>query len=297
VATADEQGRFSIADAPPGKLELTAAQPGYRDTHLEVEAGSGGLAVELARCWTLEVKLSGASPIARALVTLAALEGPPDRGERVVGADGVALFEDVRGARHRVVAFAPGLAPAKVDVDPRAAASVTLELGAGARASGTVSGPDGNVLPGAAILRGHDPDEDLEVPGAFALLLAMTEAKGEFAATISAEGEDVVVSCPGFAPLVAHLAPGDGQRFQLAAGARVAGRTLARDGSPQSGVGVALEGPLSRRAVSGPDGSFVFEGLLPGRYRLRRHDASPDSPAIEANVGASGDTSVELRAP
>ena len=296
-AVSGEDGRFSIDHAPEGKLSLVATLAGYVEGRTEVDAGATTVAVQLARSYALEVQLSGPSGvIPRAFIQLSPLDGRGERVEKVIGGARTVL-ERLVGARYRLEAISPGLAPSRTDVDPREESQVTLALGAGARADGVVVGPDGSALPGSSIVLGNDPDEDLGHPGTFAKLLAMTDQNGAFSAALSPEGESVVVTRPGFAPLLLLLAPGAGQRIQLAPGGRIDGRALARDGSPQPGVGIALEGPLAKHGSSGADGSFSFSGLLPGHYKLRRHDAPEESAPVQVTVGDQGASSVDMRAP
>ncbi len=152
-------------------------------------------------------------------------------------------------------------------------------------------------LPGVALSRGSDPNEDLLQEGSFATLLAMTEAKGAFSCEIDPQGEDVVLTCPDMAPLRTRLVPGPNPALTLLPGARIVGRTLDKTGRPQTGVGVSIEGPLSRRGKSLGDGTFGFKGLLPGAYRVKRADTGPEDPGVEVSVGNVGETSVDLKAP
>lgn len=296
AAESGEDGSFELGPAPEGKLGVVAVLAGYRVAFAEVEPGATRVDFVLERSWAVEVQLTGPAPVPRAWVELTPLDGKGEKkGVALGGASGV--FEDLRGARYLLEAFSPGLAPGRAEIDPREGATVAVALTAGAKAEGVVVDGDGTPLPGTSIVVGTDPDEDLQHAGTFARLLEMTEDGGTFSVTVPAEGADVVVTNPKLAPLLTHLAPGPGQKIQLAPGARITGLTLGRDGSPQARIGVALEGPLHRRGASGPDGSVSFQGLLPGKYRLRRHDAPEGSPGVEATVGARGSVSVELRAP
>jgi hypothetical protein len=312
TATTDVDGRFRLEGLGATTYRVIGSAPSYLEARAEAAPGAN-LTLELPRAYALSVNVSvpvdavpedpdhadGHAARGRVLVRLS----PQDAGtpeERVVDARGgqaQALFDRVRGGRYTLLVLAPGLAPLTGEVDPRSRSSVDVVLARGARVSGVVLGADGSPLPGAAIRRGRDPDEDLDAPSTFALLLAMTGGKGTFDAAIAPAGEDVVVTHPDHAPLFAHLDPGEGVTLRLAPGAVVSGRTLGRDGAPRGGVGVLLEGPVSRRGASGPDGSFSFKGLLPGSYHLKRHDLPPTDAGVEASVGDRGETSIDLKAP
>src|SRR5262249_52748470 len=150
--------------------------------------------------------------------------------QRVLEGSTSAVFERLRGRPYRVELLSPGLVPVRADVDPRERSSVSFELAPGVPASGTVADKDGNLLPGVAVSRGSDPDEDLLQEGSFATVLAMTAAKGEFACEIAPGGEDVVLTHPDMAPLAARLAPGPNPPFTLLAGSRIVARALGKGG-------------------------------------------------------------------
>jgi hypothetical protein len=94
------------------------------------------------------------------------------------------------------------------------------------------------------------------------------------------DGQAVTSSCSHTAPLAdareqtAYLE----SLSQPAPGARVYGRAIASvatsavfgdsERTPLAGVQVRLSGPVSRSTATRADGTFTFDGLPPGRYRL-----------------------------
>ena len=301
-ATSDATGEFVLEDLGPGKHTVHAAAPGYIEADV-VEEGWPSVVMVLPRSYSLEVRANVPANVPEdaekhagsVLVRLTSESGFSE--QRVLGASGSVVFERLKGEVHKLELLSPGLVPVRADLDPRASSSVAYDLAPGVAATGTVADKDGNPLPGVALSRGSDPNEDLLQEGSFATLLAMTEAKGAFSCEIDPQGEDVVLTCPDMAPLRTRLVPGPNPALTLLPGARIVGRTLDKTGRPQTGVGVSIEGPLSRRGKSLGDGTFGFKGLLPGAYRVKRADTGPEDPGVEVSVGNVGETSVDLKAP
>ncbi|MEZ0231103.1 MAG: carboxypeptidase regulatory-like domain-containing protein [Planctomycetota bacterium] len=314
AATSDAEGRFKLADLAPGTHRIVAIASGFVEAEAEVADGTRTVALTLARSHGLEVQVTipprketpptedhhSHAQHGAILVKLEAKGGKEPPHQRVVNAEGTAgsaVFDRLRGQTYVVTVASPGLAPAKVEVDPRTQKTVAVTLEAGAECTGVVLDAEGKPLHGAAISRGHDANEDLMQEASFATLLGMTEEKGEFHCDIAPGGEDVTVTHPEHAPLFTKLVPGKGVKLTLAPGSRIVGRALSKDGQPQPGIGVVLEGPVEKRTETGPDGAFSFKGLLAGSYRVKRHDSAPEAPGVEVSVGNRGESSVDLRAP
>lgn len=74
----------------------------------------------------------------------------------------------------------------------------------------------------------------------------------------------------------------------------MSGVVLAPDGTPAADVNVAASGPSSGSALTGPDGTWRIDGLLPGSYELIAADPSLQLPwtiSPEPVVVADGDVS------
>jgi hypothetical protein len=301
-ATSDATGEFFLEDLGPGKHTVHAAAPGYIDAEV-VEEGWPSLVLVLPRSYSLEVKANVPANLPadaekhRGSVLVRLTSGSGFSEQRVLGATGSVVFERLKGEAHTLEVLSPGLVPVRAEIDPRTSSSVTYELAPGVPATGVVTDKDGNPLPGVAVSRGSDPNEDLLQEGSFATLLAMTEAKGNFSCEIDPRGEDVVLTCPDMAPLRGRLVPGANPAFTLLPGSRIVGRTLDKNGQPQPGVGVSIEGPLSKRGRSLADGTFGWKGLLPGAYRVKRADTGPEDPGVEVTVGNIGEAAIDLKAP
>ena len=78
----------------------------------------------------------------------------------------------------------------------------------------------------------------------------------------------------------------------------IAGRVLAAGGTPVSGATVAMVGSTQPHrdiaALSGPDGSFRFAGLAPGRYRVEARSQGRVGVA-DVVVAAGTPAAVEIR--
>jgi len=78
----------------------------------------------------------------------------------------------------------------------------------------------------------------------------------------------------------------------------LAGRVLAPSGAPVSGATVAMVGSTQSHrdiaVLTGPDGSFRFGGLAPGRYRVEAR-AHGQVGAADVEVSAGTPATVEIR--
>ena len=184
------------------------------------------------------------------------------------------------------------------------------ELGAGATVEGVVAAPGGGGEEGVRVILSMmllDPAQEVMAYGQ-----ALTDADGFYrvehlppgplvALTLGADGETRAVrqvyARAGGVTRVDFPAQGAG-------GTRLFGH-IQRAGRPLAGYQVTLTPKSSPHgfddfvsAIAGPDGSFSFEGLLPGRFDLYA-GSSLDSLVYRDSieVGAPGELSLELTLP
>lgn len=89
------------------------------------------------------------------------------------------------------------------------------------------------------------------------------------------------------------------QSPERATSARIAGRVVEADGTPLPRVIVQLEGPApgtgSRQTTAGADARFLFEGLLPGTYRIAVQLPGLEAPAdVEVTVQEGEEVEVDV---
>ena len=279
LAQSDPAGEFRLEGLGLGPYRLQATRPGYAVAERDY-VGPGE---------RVELYLEATLPVTGVVRTLsgdpvhAVLVAPADQPERaqlfegsrfalVVGSETRQLLVRARsGPAHH--GHGPGfLSPVYVQIPPGGGA-LTIDLAPGGEAQGQVFGPRGEPIPGAAFLAGRQREELLDGEAGQSFLLGLSEDEGRFELHgIPTEGLEATISHPDYAPRVVQLRPGEGQRLTLAPGAELSGLTLGREGQPQAGVPVIVDGPTLRRLTSDAEGRYRAAGLAPGRYRLIRYD-------------------------
>jgi signal transduction histidine kinase/CheY-like chemotaxis protein/ligand-binding sensor domain-containing protein/protocatechuate 3,4-dioxygenase beta subunit len=164
--------------------------------------------------------------------------------------------------------------------------------------SGTITGPDGNVL--------TNLDVHIE-QNQRALARIRTDETGQYRATVPAGqafGIHATRSENGNGEADLNLEPGEVRRLDLQLKlTRISGRVVGQDGEPRPGVPVELLRARDRgvvtNAVSTGNGEFRFLAPLPGNYRLRAVVADilhQEPKPIELAWGTTYDA-IELRLP
>ena len=308
ATTAGPDGRYRLAGLKPGAYHLTATAPdattGFRDritlapgeerTGVDIRLGREGVTV------SGRLLDSGGGPIAGGRV-LAALVGT----ERIfaTASDGQGRYR-LKLARgwYRLSAQASGYAPTTEWLSVQGNETRDLRLHAAARIAGVVVSDTGAPIAGAAVrLVGTERTSreqrqtESDAAGAFAfadLQPGTYELLARKGGLVGRQGAPVAVVLAGSA---------DGLRIVLHTGRRVTGRVRTRQGQPQAGALVSatpqqLYGQAKDRlsVQSAPDGSFVLEGLFPGRFQLLAEASGRAARKAEVAVGSTDVSGVEL---
>jgi len=308
--TTDGDGRFTVGDLRHGEeVMLHVRRSGYAQAHLQ--------RVTAPTAQPLELVLQ---PVARVSGTVHDPRGRPVEGARVrvdrtTGPGGApysspeAVETDADG-RFDVAEVPPGavtvharaqgyLRDARIHLELEPGSRVEdleLTLTPGATVRGRVRGPDGEPVAEASVRWREDRTAR---PNA-----ARTDGDGEYRLEGVAPGpRTFVVSHPRHARALGDLEvkPGDNRLdFQLEAGYEIRGRVLADDGRPVAGTWLwlsSLVGGDNRRATSDTDGSFSFQGVTGGRYRLRGGHPELGEVALEEPLRVEGSdlSGVEVR--
>jgi hypothetical protein len=325
LALADERGRFRFEGVPAGQVTLAAvhALGAARSAAQPVGPGQqASVALTLEAPAAVEGRVVGADgkPVAGVPVVAVAEEQGVTPAVALSGADGRYRLAPLAAGAQRVVLVAggrwrPGFAEAERAVTARAGETVSgVDLAlprAPGRLSGTVVGPDGQPVTGAAVVV-RPASAGARPPGPFEGHQALTGAGGRF--SLEAPG---ALRCTAWASHPRHAAAAGVEVdcaaekvvLRLAGGTRLAGDVRGADGTPApeytlTAVRLAegREGPpveaVSVR-VRAADGGFDVGPLAPGRYTLlaRTADGRSGQSLVEFGAGARaapGRVSVKL---
>ncbi|MGE0785797.1 MAG: carboxypeptidase regulatory-like domain-containing protein [Sandaracinaceae bacterium] len=225
----------------------------------------GGIAIDPATAVTLTLEPAGEAPdgTVHVLATIG--------GETLVDAEGRLPFALVapRGAELDVQVEVAGRARyvGRIEV-PAEDESLAIPLPPGARIEGRVLAAGGEPVEGAeiSVLR-----EDVAEPA----WVTSSSSEGRFMIdTLRAGSHRVQITAPGRTAVVRSgvVADGEALRIELDPACTVAGRVLARDGTPASGATVEIAGSglwPPRTMETDAHGRFVSASIPPGVYELR----------------------------
>lgn len=280
LAVSGPRGRFELADLEPQKpFGLLVAAPGYLRASLHGVTAPTEAPLEVvlrpaARVSGAVVDEAG-SPVPGArieLTTVTPAEGAPapealPRRSAASDGEGRFLIEEVEPGTVEIEAVAPGFQPSEL----RRFAVAAKEHADGVR----FVLAEGAVLEGRVTLADFEPAAGVRVR--VGRSSASSDADGRYRVTGIPPGLAAVeVRHPGHGALAEEIEIGPGVNeadFVLEGGRRVAGRAVDASGLPLDGVDLRLE-PLEgapfadRSARSDEDGTFRFEPVADGRYRL-----------------------------
>ena len=205
------------------------------------------------------------------------------------------------GGTYLVVAAARSFRPhARLVSVADGAARHDIALAGPCGVEGAVRTPEGagpaQTVPGAAVAL-IDGDGDVAAS-------CVTDAAGRFVLAGVPEGDyTITAATPGFHPVATSLRLADGATVEhdlhLPPRSRLVGTvTAASSGLPvDEAVATLLDetGTVVGSAVTGPDGTFVFEDLPEGTYTLTAVGYAPVAQTVTLNAGVPAAATVELR--
>ena len=317
AARSAADGWFRVTDLVPGQaVDVQVFRRGYGAAEIPgVVPPAEPLAVTLQPA----VRLAGrvvdpaGEPVAGARVNLSAERQRGGAmsmrmaGNTTSDDEGRFLFEEVEPGTLRVMASAEGRQPAELAgvqaVPGRDIADLELVLAPGATVSGRVLDAEGRPAAGVMV----QPIDD-DRPGSSRIFRGTTaDGEGWYVLdglptgprSIAAEDEQGQRAVGEI-----DVRPGENRLdLRLAGGAEVAGRVVDAEGSPVAGAEVGLL-PAGQRwsrvqATTGADGTFRFEGVESGEYRVRASKegyATSESEPLRVAAAPVGGLELRLQA-
>ena len=188
--------------------------------------------------------------------------------------DGSFTLENVPSGSMNLVANAPGFAPARMNVsveEGKALDDVVVELEAGVRLTGRVTGPNGAPLADATVGVQPSPTGSFAMTGS--LRRTSTDANGEYSLDGLLAGEETIqFQHPKYNGTTKNVVlKGRETKLdaQLEGGTKVTGMVVTDAGAPVADAEVeAFGGGDGGRARTNAGGTFEMESMRPGRYRF-----------------------------
>jgi hypothetical protein len=305
IETKDD-GSFEAAGLPEGRYTVSIMDgDSYQEVlSLEdIEAGTEGLIVSLARLVQLKVRVMGpdGKPVEGAVIGIGKVSDRSTRftgvDDRKTGADGVCPIDVREGARYEITAAkAPLLdARAKLDLTGQAKppAEVVLTMEPGLVLAGLVVDPDGK------------PKADVYV-SVGVLVPVKTDTQGRFKLEGVRPGSaDILVYADEEreTPLasqrlvLARDKPAADLRIELGRTGILRGTVKDKEGAPAADAMVMLHNPKERgrgqsyQGKTAADGTYLFDRVVPGSYMVmsvvmnERDNRMPQMRMIEVKAG------------
>jgi uncharacterized GH25 family protein len=285
-------GAFRLEDRAPGQaLDLTVSHPGYGQGKAQGVAVPSAEPVRIVLQPTARVSgrvlgkdgkgIAGARVTLSEMVTMnmggRSMMRPGNWKPGVTDEDGAFSYSDVSPGNVEVRAEAPRHQAAELkglEAKPgQELTGVELLLPAAAIVEGRVVSPDGQPVPGAEVtVTKTDSAQGI----GFSDIITQTDGDGRYILDGVPPGPRTLEArAEGYRRAVRDLEVKEGDTtadFTLESGFQVSGRVIDEAGNPVVSAqllmmaGRSFTGVLS--ALSGPDGTFHFDGVQPGTFRL-----------------------------
>jgi hypothetical protein len=289
-AVSDASGRFQVfGQRAGGRLRLVAERTGYAPASAYVAVPTQEPAVlTLIPASRVEGRVTDADGdpisgvplggVAERIYVLGGMAATMGRTHSAVSReDGSFGFEAVEPGRLVITAYGRGWQESKLEIEVPEGEDlegVELVLEPAAVVAGRVLAPDGSPVVGAEIGR-HEPLRPGEVMRITAPL-AVSDGDGGYQIGGLAPGPIHLAATHGVFGRAARdfeVLPGENRLdFELRGGRKISGNVVEPSGAPAAGARVwirpAAGGPAPPAVASEADGSFLFDGLTPGDYRI-----------------------------
>ena len=292
-------GAFLIPDLAPGQVMLSFRKPEAfvsairavtapaRDVDVDLPAGGrvAGRVIDKATQQPVRAFEAGVAQ------TRGRVMGPPDM-RAFANEDGTFAIDAVPAGSQTLVVSAPGYRAGTTSLKVENGANVDnleVALEKGVRVTGHVTGPGRRSIAGAMVL--VDPDE---TSNAAVLQSAVTDGEGVYTIDNLAPGEITLeFSSDGMLDVrrtVTLSGPSTEVDVELKAGESITGIVMTEAGEPVAEADVRAS---SAAALTDAAGTFVLEGLPPGRYAVSAAKNGYSSASV-ADVDIPGARSIRL---
>jgi hypothetical protein len=217
--------------------------------------------------------------------------------------DGSFTLENVPPGASTVVAIAPGFASGRVNInveEGKTVSDVTVELDAGVRLHGKVTGPNGAPLSDVSVQVTPSPGGAFGRTGS--IPRTTTDANGEYAIESLEAGEESVefthAKHLGTTKVVTLKGRETRLDVQLSGGQRVTGVVVTDSGMPvaEADVRAYAPGGSSRSGRTDASGTFVLESLAPAHYRFSASKSGyADGSLEDVDISSGAPIRIELR--
>jgi hypothetical protein len=217
--------------------------------------------------------------------------------------DGSFALENVPTGALTVVANAPGYASSSLNVtveEGKALSDVELQLDAGVRLIGRVTGPDGSPLSDVSVSVAPSSSGSFATRGVE--ISATTDANGEYAVESMQAGEEsMTFTHPKYVTVTKDVTLKGRETkldVQLSAGQRVTGIVVTESGAPVAEAEVqAGRAGSGERARTNANGAFEMEAMPAGRYRFTARKAGIGEGVLEdVDIGSGAPVRIVMRA-
>ncbi len=279
-------GSFILGGLAPGAVRLTIRKDAEFIQEIRtVNAPSNDVVIELptgGRVTGRVVEKGSTKPIAQFQAGLSrsrssggmVMMAPPQL-QSFTSDDGSFTLDNVPTGAHDLVATAPGFATGRMNVsieEGKTLSDVVIELDAGTKLTGRVTGPTGAPLSDATVRLAMSPTSAVARMGSSKW--TTSDANGEYVLDALEPGEETIeFTHPKYIATRKNVTLKGGELrldAQLSGGQRVTGLVVTEAGAPvgDADVFASASGGSRRNARTNASGTFEFESLAPARYRF-----------------------------